>query len=525
MKISSVHEMRALDRNAVSIYGIDELILMENAGTAVCRVIENEFGIKGKTFLVLCGPGNNGGDGFVVARKIHSNGGHVEVVITGARDAYKGPAKKNLDIMMRLPVKIHDITSVRSLSGPVSRSEAIIDAIFGTGIVRRIEGMHRDIIERINKSGRTIFSVDIPSGVNGDTGQIMGIAVRADHTVTFGLPKRGNMLFPGCDLCGKLYVCHISFPPEHYDNDAIKVAINEPPPLPGRYRDAHKGSCGDALFIAGSVNYYGAAYFAARSFLKAGGGYSRLAAPKSVIPFIAQKGSELVCMPCAETAAGTISMNNEKALIGIAEKCDIVVLGPGISTDKETQKLACRLAVRIEKPLIIDGDGITALIPEIKSFAKRKKPTVLTPHPGEMSRITGRSVSEIEEMRIPLLQETARALNSIIVLKGAHTLIGYPDGRVAVNMSGNAGMATAGSGDVLTGTIAAMFGLGLSIEDAVAKGVFIHGLSGDLAAGDIGEDGITAEDILNYLPFAVAADRDDMCDDEALRKRYKITVI
>jgi hydroxyethylthiazole kinase-like uncharacterized protein yjeF len=525
MKVSSVTEMRGLDRAAVVKYGIEDKLLMENAGEATYFVILQEFGIEGKRFAIFCGVGNNGGDGFVIARKIHSSGGKVTVFIMGDRDGYKDSAKMNYEIVSRLPIEIKQIDTAASVEKEVLHCDCIVDAIFGTGLTRNVEGIYSDIIEIINELGKPVFSVDIPSGINGDTGKVMGAAVRADCTVTFGLPKRGNMLYPGYDCCGELYVTHISFPPEHYDGDAIKVEINEPPPLPLRDKDAHKGDYGEALFIAGASGYFGAPYFAALSFLKAGGGYSRLAAPSSITPFIAMKGSEIVFIPQRETKSGSIARENKDVLIELAKKMDIVVVGPGLSIDEETGKLVAQLAGEIEKPLLIDGDGITALSNDLDIIRKRKSPTILTPHMGEMSRITGMGVSAIEDDMIAVLQKAAKDLNSIFVLKGAHSLIGFPDGRVLVNMTGNSGMATAGSGDVLTGTIAAMFGLGLSIEEAVAKGVFIHGLSGDLAAGDLGEDGITAQDILDYLPLAVRYDREDLYDDEGPCERYRVRIV
>jgi hydroxyethylthiazole kinase-like uncharacterized protein yjeF len=522
MKVSSVTEMRELDRTAIEKYGIEDKLLMENAGNATFSVILQEFGIEGKRFAIFCGVGNNGGDGFVIARKIHSSGGEVAVFIIGDSEKFEGSAKMNLDIVSRLPIEVRQIDDPASVQKEILYCDCIVDAIFGTGLARNVEGIYSDIISLINESGKTVFSVDIPSGINGDTGKIMGVAVRADCTVTFGLPKRGSMLYPGYDCCGELYVTHISFPPEHYDGDAIKVEINEPPPLPPRDNDTHKGDYGEALFIAGASGYFGAPYFAALSFLKAGGGYSRLAVPSSITPFIAQKGSEIVFIPQRETGSGSIAQENKDALIELSEKIDIVIIGPGLSLDEETGKLVLQLAAAIEKPLLIDGDGITVLCNNLDIIRKRKSPTILTPHLGEMSRMTGHAVSEIDNDKIAVLQGASVDLNAIIVLKGAHSLIGFPDGRVLINMTGNPGMATAGSGDVLTGTIAAMFGLGLTIEDAVAKGVFIHGLSGDLAAEDFGEDGITAQDILDFLPLAVRHDREELYDDDAMAGRYSI---
>jgi len=519
MKVSSVTEMRGLDRSAIEEFGVKQELLMENAGHAAYFVLLNESGVKDKKFVAFCGIGNNGGDGFVIARKIHSNGGDVSVFILGDQRKFKGAAKMNLDIVARMPIEIRQVESVESIKMDVYHCDAIVDAIFGTGLIRDVEGLYHDVIQLINESGKTVFSVDIPSGIHGDTGQIMGTAVRADHCITFGLPKRGNILYPGYDLCGKVYVSYISFPPSLHNADSIKVEINHPVRLPAKDKNAHKGDFGEVLFIAGASSYFGAPYFAALSFLKAGGGYSRLAAPRSITPFIASKGSEIVFVPQKEKSSGSISLENKRALLELSERVDMVVLGPGLSLEEEAQQLARELTGELTKPLLIDGDGITALCKDLEIIKKRKAETILTPHLGEMSRITNRSVREIDANKIDILQGTAEQLNAVIVLKGAHSLIGYPDRRVFINMSGNPGMATAGSGDVLTGTMAAMFGLGLPLEDAARMGVFMHGFSGDLAADDKGEDGITAQDILDYLPFAMRMYREGLR--ATFRERYE----
>jgi len=518
MKVSRVTEMRTLDKTAIQKYGIAEPLLMENAGLACYTVLSSEFGIQGKTFVIFCGTGNNGGDGLVVARKIHSNGGTAKVFMLGDPARFRGAARTNFDIVRRLPIQVRRVKSREDVRADVAHCDAIVDSMFGTGLTRDVGGLYRDVIELINESGKTVLSVDIPSGVDGDTGKVMGIAVRADYTVTFGLPKIGNMLFPGTELGGRLYVSHISFPPTMYTADSLLIEVNDTPELPTRPRDGHKGDFGQALFIAGAAGYYGAPYFAALSFLKAGGGYSRLATPRSITPFIANKGSEIVFIPQDETPSGSIALQNKRSLLELSERMDMVILGPGLSLEAETQQLVRELAREIEKPLLIDGDGITAVCQDLPVIKQRKAATILTPHLGEMSRITKMSVADVDASKIDVLQRTAGELNAIIVLKGAHSLIGYPDGRVFINMSGNSGMATAGSGDVLTGTIAAMLGLGLSAPDATRKGVFIHGLSGDLAAMDKGEDGITAQDILDALPLAMKADREGL--PEMLEERY-----
>jgi hydroxyethylthiazole kinase-like uncharacterized protein yjeF len=512
MKVAKVAEMKDLDRRATEEFGISQDLLMENAGQAVYFVMLQEFGIKDNKFVVFCGGGNNGGDGLVVARKIYSSGGVVRVFLLDDEAKFRGAAKRNFEIVSRMPIDISKVDSVDSVIPEVLDSDAIVDAIFGTGLVRKVNGIYKDVIQLINESQRIIFSVDIPSGINGDSGEVMGVAVEADYTVTFGLPKLGNMLLPGYEHCGKLYVSHISFPPDLYNTDSIKVAFNNPIELPNRPRDTHKGSYGKVLFIAGSPSYLGAPYFSALSFLKAGGGLSYLATPKSISPFIASKGSEIVFVPQKETPSGSIALENKDELLEFAQTVDIVVLGPGLSLNEETQELVRELASKIDKPLIIDGDGITAIAEDLGKIKKRKAPTILTPHPGEMSRITRMGIGEISKNKIDVLQQTARELNAIIILKGAHSFIGYPDRTVFISVSGNSGMSTAGSGDVLTGTIAAMHGLGLALEDAVRMGVFIHGFSGDVAAVDKGEDGITAQDILNYLPETMKLYRDNFAE-------------
>ena len=512
MKIAKVDEMKDLDRRAIEEFGISEDLLMENAGQAIYFVILQEFGIKENKFVILCGGGNNGGDGLVVARKIHSNGGKAKVLLLDDETKFRGAAKKNFEIVSKMPIEISKVNSIDSIILEVLDADAVVDAMLGTGLVREISGLYKDAIQLINESQMTVFSVDIPSGINGDTGEVMGAAVKADYTVTFGLPKLGNMLYPGYEHCGKLYASHISFPPVLYNSHAINVAINNPVELPERARDTHKGSYGKALLIAGSSSYVGAPYFSALSFLKAGGGLSYLATPKFISPFIASKGSEIVFIPQKETPSGSIALENKDELLEFSQMVDMVVLGPGLSLDNETQELVRELIPNINKPLLIDGDGITAIAEDLAKIKNREAPTILTPHLGEMARLTKLEISEINKKKVDVLQRTARELNAIIILKGAHSLVSYPDGTIFINVTGNSGMATAGSGDVLTGTIAAMYGLGLALDDAVRTGVFIHGFSGDVAAADKGEDGITAQDILDSLPQTIKLYRENFAE-------------
>lgn len=508
MKVCTVEEIAALDGRAVEEHGIPEDILMENAGGAVYEVLRREVGVAGRTFVVLSGVGNNGGDGFVVARKLLSSGAEVRTFVLGKPENYKGAAQRNYETLRACGASLELEPDREGIAGALAECDAAVDALLGTGISRDVEGRFRDAVEALNASGAPVYSVDIPSGVDGDTGQVRGVACQAAATITFGLPKRGNLLYPGADLGGRLYVTHISYPPAVSNAPEVAVFVNQTPPLPDREVWGHKGSFGETLFVAGAAAYYGAPSLSSLSLLKAGGGYSRLAAPRSVTPHLAALASEVVYMPQEETAQGSLAIGAEASIREIAAGVDFVVLGPGVSLVDETQELIRRLAATIDKPLLIDGDGLTAVSADTEVIRERRAPTVLTPHPGEMSRLVNVSTSDLVADPIPVVQDAAAELGAAIVLKGAHSLIGTPYRRVFINLSGNSGMGSAGSGDVLTGTIAAMYGLGLDFEDAVRTGVFVHGMAGDVAATEKGEDGVTARDILESLPAAVRTYRE-----------------
>lgn len=522
MKISTVEEMHECDKRAMEKYGIEELLLMENAGHAVYFAIIRHLGnVNDLRFVVFAGPGNNGGDALMVARKLYSNGARVKVYLMSSPEKYKGAARINYEIVKKLGIPLVTFSKDEAMVD-VMHADCVVDGILGTGISRNVEGKYAEAVDIINKHSKYTVSVDIPSGINGNSGKIMGTAVKADITVTFGLPKVGNVLYPGFEHCGRLYVSHISFPPENYNRPDIKIETNDPLPLPPRKKDGHKGTFGDTLFIAGARKYYGAPYFAALSFLKAGGGYSRLATPESVVPFLGAGGCEIVFHPMPETDDGSISFTAKEELLKISDIVDFVVLGPGASLNERTQNLIIDLIGAITKPIIVDGDGLTALARNKDVLKNREYPTVLTPHPGEMARLTGLSISEVLADKINIARNFALSNKVYLVLKGAHTQIATPDGRVFINMSGNSGMATAGSGDVLTGTIAAMYGLGFDIESAVRMGVFVHGLAGDIAASRKGEDGITAKDIMESLPEAMRMLRNNF---DEVSKKYTLEVI
>ncbi|MEM4482033.1 MAG: NAD(P)H-hydrate dehydratase [Desulfurococcaceae archaeon] len=513
IKACSVDEIKKIDELAPSL-GVDHLILMEDAGSAVYNMIVKEVGIHGKKFLVLAGTGNNGGDALVVARRIYAAGSSVDVFIVGDPGKYRGPAKTMYDIVLRLGLSVKVVKGredLEMLSSYISKSDLVVVGLIGIGLRGEVSGLYKDVIELINSSGKLVVSVDIPSGIDGNNGRVRGVAVRSNYTVTFGMPKYGNLLYPGYQYCGKLYVSRLSYPPELWDSSDIRVQINCPISLPERVKWGHKGTFGKLLSVAGASYYYGAPYYTSYSFLVTGGGYSRLATPKSIVPVLASKCSQVVYHPMDETDQGTLAISNYEKIVNLINEhsVDIVVLGPGVSTNEETLELMRVLAESIDKPVIIDGDGITAISKNLETLKKRRLPTVLTPHPAEFSRLINEPTENIFEDPICYIRRASRDLNAFIVLKGAHSLIGYPSGCIYINMTGNPGMAKAGTGDILNGIIAALYGMGLrELGEATRMGVLVHGLAGDLAAIDIGEDGITADALLNYIPRAMRTVRD-----------------
>lgn len=525
MKVTNVEQMRALERRVVEEFAIPELLLRENAGRAAASVIEGALGRRLRA-VVVCGLGINGGVGLVVARQLHAGGAErVRALVTGGVDGYDASSRQHLEMALRAGVEVTtDATAEQVRLALDEGCDVVVDALVGAGLSGDVKERDREVIEAINASGRQVVSLDLPSGVDGDTGLVRGAAVRARWTVSFGLPKLGNLLYPGFDLGGRLLVSHVSLPPALTGSAELLVEAALPPPLPPRRADGHKGSFGDVLFIAGASSYYGAPSLAALSLLKAGGGYSRLAAPRSVVPHLAPLASEVVFLPQEETAEGAMALTAAEALLAAAEGVDLVVLGPGLSLADETQQLVRRLVAELDKPLVLDGDGLTAMAGDVDVLRRREALTALTPHPGEMSRLSGRSVSALRADPVAAVRDVSHDLGAHLVLKGPHSLICGPDGRAFINLSGNSGMGTAGSGDVLTGAIGAAFGLGLELGEALRAGVFLHGLAGDLAAEGEGEDGMTARDVLEHLPAAVRRYRADY---EAMAREHygAITVV
>ncbi len=518
MKIGTARDVRRLDNSVITDYGVTQSVLMENAALAARDVITRRWGIRDRDVLIVCGAGNNGGDGFALARLLYARGAAVTLLMAGDPGKLTGAAADNYSIVRQLPLEILQLDSspqpVLLNKLEFSRYHLIVDALFGIGLSRNLEGRMALLTGKINEADTPVLALDIPTGVSADTGKVLGTAVRAEATVTFGIPKRGNLLYPGCALGGALYHSEISFPPEVTGDDSIALSVNIPPKLPERNPAGHKGSFGKVLIIGGSPNYLGAPTLAAGAALKSGAGYVRLAVPAEMVSQIFPLVPEAVFLP--QSSAGPMGAEHVPELLDQAMEADAVLIGPGLSTDPESVRLARDFITAAETPLIIDGDALTALAGREELTRNRKFPTYLTPHPGEMARLLGSSVSEVEARRIETAREAADRYGAAVVLKGAHSIITDPGTSVWINLTGNSGMGTAGSGDVLSGLVAALAANADSfpdMADPLRLGVFIHGLAGDLAADSIGPTGMTASDILHFLPQAFLEYRERITTD------------
>ena len=502
MKILSVQGMRDLDNLYINKFGIPQAVLMENASLGAFEIMRKNKLQLSEKIVALCGGGNNGGDGLALARKIFSFNGNIKIIFLKDPDKFKEASLMNFKVAdnLGIPWKISDEHSIEEIKKEISEADVIIDAIFGTGLDREVTGTPGEIIEAVNLSEAKVISLDIPSGLNGNSGCVMGRSIAADYTVSFGTLKYGHLIGKGRKYCGKLFNCNISFPASFTEN--FKTSINIPSPLPPRDVTGHKGAFGKALFISGSRDYLGAPLLNSYSFLSSGGGYSTLFSTEEVISSVSPFARELVFKRGVVSENGSLSKSNFEDIMEAAKKNDVVAIGSGISLDPSTISLAKKIIEHCKKPVIIDGDGITAVSENLEILKTREFPTILTPHIGEFSRLTGLPVEKIQSDRVNILRDTARQLKSYIILKDATTIIASPQGELLFSTAGNSGMGVAGSGDLLVG-ILAMALCSLEPLDACSIGVFLHGYAGDLTAGIHGEDGVLPTKILENLSLAV----------------------
>lgn len=505
MKLLSAAQMRALDRHVIDELGVPGLGLMERAGEAVAATALEMCEEHDGSVLVLCGKGNNGGDGLVAARLLHGQGVPVQAILPFAPDNLSPDARAMYELAVGAGVRIAPTVDDDALA----QAGIVIDALLGTGVTGAVRGEMADLIDRTNRlrAGRGVLGVDLPSGVETDTGTVYGPAMRCEVTITMALPKPCLLLYPGAELAGRWTVVDIGFPPEVL---AAWPAVAEMPEfaqvagwVPRRPATAHKASAGFVLIIAGSYGMTGAAVMASRAAYRSGAGLVRLSLPAALVPALNATLTEAVFRPMPATPAGTLGFQAVRPLLAEAAEVRATLIGPGLSRQKSTQLVIQRLVAQWPGPLVVDADGLTAMAGQDALWGQRQAPTVITPHPGEMSRLLGRPVPELEADRIATAKEAAQRFNAVTVYKGAPTVIAAPDGRCYVNPTGNPGLAVAGTGDVLAGSITALLGQGVPPLEAATLATYMGGMAAEMTTETIGIHGMTAPDLIDALPFAM----------------------
>ena len=511
MKVVTGEEMKALDRAAIEEYGIPGLVLMENAGRHVVEVIRQDLGdVRDKVVTVFVGKGNNGGDGLVIARHLLNMGAEIKVLLLADTKEINGDAAVNLEIWQKLGQKIYSIhhgDGINIVRLILMNTDLIVDAIYGTGFRGKVPEKVGRIIEVLNSSGKPIVAVDVPSGLEASNGKVNGPCIQATHTVTFGLPKLGLILEPGASYAGRLHIVDISIPAVLVEKEGPSRYLITPELvrewLPARPTDAHKGTFGRILIVAGSRGMTGAACLAGEAALRAGAGLVTVAVPETLHDILEMKLTEVMTTPLPDNGKGCLSKEAKQAILSLLEDKDVLAIGPGLSNDPDVAALVRELLSSIKVPCVFDADALNALAGAGELLKKVQAPAIITPHPGEMARLTGTSIQEIQEDRLLAASKAALNWNDVVVLKGARTVVADPGGAIYINPTGNPGMATAGSGDVLTGCIAALLAQGLKPSRAAAAGVYLHGLAGDLTAREKGMMGLVAGDLVFTLPEAI----------------------
>lgn len=508
MKIVISEVMRKIDKAAIEKVGIPSLELMENAGRGIAQAVTADITLEldDAVFTIFCGKGNNGGDGFVVGRYLFLAGFEVTFYHIGSPDTFSEDAKQNYDLIKELEIPTHEIKSTDELP-ELLESDFIIDAIFGTGFSGIPKDISYDVIEYINSQPQEIIAVDMPSGLQADNGKYEGTVINADYTYTLAQPKYGLYVSPGREVAGDVDIIPIGIPHDVIDSFSLHNNLITPAyvseTLPVRKPDGHKGTFGKLLLLAGSTGMTGAAVLAARSALRSGCGMAKIACPKSTLGLIAPSLIDATTYPLPDVAKkGCLAKRGLGEVKSIASEHDALVIGPGIGTHFETKELICRLLLSLEKPAVVDADGLHALIGDLQILEDTKAELIVTPHPKEFKNLTSVDVPDDIHDRIEAARKFAIEYQTILVLKGSPTVVAYYDGAVYVNQTGNNGMAVGGSGDVLSGIIGSFLAQGLKPIDAALCGVFIHGLAGDIASFELGERSMMASDLIDFLPDA-----------------------
>ena len=500
--------MKRIDEISINEYGIPGVVLMENAGLAVVEELER-LNMPVKCAEVICGTGNNGGDGFVIARHLHNRGWKVNVCVCGEAGKIKGDALTNLQIARHIGISVKSIeeNSAGFPAGFINDAPLIVDALLGTGFRGRLKDLYKDAVDRINKSKAWVVSVDIPSGLDADTGFFVDGCVMADCTVTFQIPKAGLLINDGPKACGKLKIKDISIPKAAIDAMELHLNLLEEDiikgMLPPRDCNTHKGSFGSVLVAACSRGMEGSGIMSSRAALRSGAGIVILALPASLQRLMCTGALEIMTKELEDKGAGILAEECIPQLLETAERSSTLLIGPGLTDSGSIGAIMAEVIRNCTIPMVIDADGLNAISSNPGILKKRKGEIVITPHPGEMARLCGCSSTDIQKDRLGYAKRFSEEFDVTVVLKGYGTIIALSDGTAFINPTGNPGMATAGSGDVLAGIIAGFAAQKLKLTDAALCGVYIHGAAGDCAAGKIGEYGLTAGDIIENIPHTI----------------------
>ncbi|MBT8341708.1 MAG: NAD(P)H-hydrate dehydratase [Desulfatitalea sp.] len=516
MHIVSAAEMQAMDQKTIETYGIPGRVLMENAGRGATRTFLKRIYTAGAGKVgVIAGRGNNGGDGFVIARYLAQRGIDTEVYLLSARDKVKGDAAANLDLLPSIHVPIVEIPDQAAFAArqPAMQQPAYwVDAIFGTGLNAAVKGYFKTVIDLINDAMRPVLAVDIPSGLQADTGQPCGACIRARATATFGAAKIGHVTYPGAHWCGTVDVIDIGIPStvvqEVNPCRTLITGSQVRTMLPARAADSHKGRSGHILVVAGSTGKTGAAAMAAMAALRAGAGLVTLAVPKTLNPSLSSQTIEAMTLPMPDDGHGHFAPSAFDPIRQALADKQCLAIGPGMGTSCAAADLTRRLIEACPLPMVIDADGLNHLVGHLDLLTKRRSPVILTPHPGEMARLAGCTVQAVQKDRIAAVRRMAVHFGACVILKGARTVIGDPKGRIWINPTGNAGMASGGMGDVLTGAVAGFLAQGCTDATAAICAVYLHGLAADLLA-EKAPYGYLATEVMDALPQAIQTVLDD----------------
>lgn len=509
MKLVTAAQIQKMDQKTIAKLGIPGRVLMENAGRGAVRAFLEYFpgALNAKSVGVMAGRGNNGGDGFVMARYLSQMGSKLTVFLLADKGRVKGDAKANLNLLDKLDVEVVEIPDPAAFEKQnilLHHQEIWIDAILGTGLNSDVKGYFKQVIQFLNQQKLPVFAVDIPSGLNSDNGQPNGICINAQATATFGFAKTGHILLPGAKYSGWLNIIDIGIP------SLISKTVNSPQHLltgenirdliKKRSPDAHKGNTGHLLVVAGSTGKTGAAVMTAMSAMRVGAGLVSLGIAKALNPVVESLAIEAMTCPLGQTRCGQLDYTafEEIKTLLIAKKC--LAIGPGIGQSKDLTRLICELLAYSSVPVVVDADGLNNLAENPEILKDLKVPVVLTPHPGEMARLCGKTVAAIQKDRIAAARNFATEFQVVLVLKGASTVIGLPDGHIFINATGNAGMASGGMGDVLTGMIAGFIAQGYAPDQASLMGVYLHGRAADYLYKTKGPFGFLATEVMNLIP-------------------------